>query len=182
MAEIKRWRFFLPPQTHIRTTDSERWLFAEGVSEKYLAEFGMKKYLQRVAKKSKNPGTPNNYLNRKKTIQRYWDYKRRLKELADEQGFVMPTTGCWLRFFISMPKSWSKKKKLEKLFTPHTSHPDIDNCVKAAMDSLMKEDKAISDYRASKLWYDGVGFIEITWGELPHANGYGKVIREDKIK
>lgn len=157
-------------------------MFAPDVTEEYLISFGKKKYDERVAKKRKNPGTPNNYLNRKRTIEKYWDYKRKLRELADEQRFIMPPTGCWLRFFISMPKSWTKKKKLEKLFTPHTSHPDVDNCAKAVMDSLMKEDKMIADYRVTKLWYDGTGFIEITWGELPHASGYGKIIREDKIK
>lgn len=182
MAEIRTWRFFIPPQTHIRTTDSERWMFAESVTEDYLKSFGMKKYLERVAKKSKNPGTPMNYYNRKKRIQRYWDYKRKLKELADEQRFVMPFMGGWIRFFISMPVSWTKKKKMEKLFTLHRSKPDADNLCKALFDGLMLEDKEIADYRVSKLWYSGSSFIEVTWGELPSPNGYGKIIREDKIK
>jgi Holliday junction resolvase RusA-like endonuclease len=182
MSEIKKWIFFLPPQTHIRTTQAENWMFAQSIDADYLKKFGLKKYNERIAKGSKNPGTPLNYYNRKKRIQKYWDYKRALKALADEQKFVMPTEGAWLKFFISTPSSWGKKKKLEKSFTLHDARPDCDNFCKAAMDSLMGEDKAISDFRASKLWYDGPGYIEITIGELSPVNGYSKYVREDKIK
>lgn len=181
MAEIRTWRFFIPPQTHIRTTDSERWMFAEGVTEDYLKSFGMKKYLERVAKKSKNPGTPMNYYNRKKRIQKYWDYKRALKALADEQKFEMPTEGGWIKMFWQMPKSWSKRKKNEKNFTAMPQNPDVDNAIKGIFDSLMTEDKAITDFRASKFYYSGSGFIEITLGELPPAVGYSK-FEKDNIK
>lgn len=182
MSEIKRWRFFLPPQTHIRTTQAENWMFAPTVSDDYLKKFGLKKYNERVAKGSKNPGTPLNYYNRKKRIQRYWDYKRALKALADEQNFVMPQEGSWWKFFIPMPKSWSKKKRNEKCFTLMQEKPDVDNFSKAAFDSLMGEDKAISDFRATKFYYDGSGHLEITIGELPPAKGYSDFKREDKIK
>lgn len=182
MAEIKRWRFFLPPQSHVRTTQAENWMFAPGIDETYLREFGEKKYLQRVAKKSKNPGTPNNYINRKNRILKYWDYKRALKELADEQKFVMPKEGGFIRFYIGMPKSWSKKKKNEKCFTLMSEKPDLDNMIKGILDSLMPEDKSITDFRASKFYYSGSGYIEITIGELPPAIGYTKYVIEDKIK
>ncbi len=182
MNEVIRYRFFIQPQTHIRTTQAENWMFANGVTDEYLIKFGKKKYEERVAKGSKNPGTPNNYINRKKTIQKYWDYKRALKLLADEQKFIMPASGAWLRFFISIPRSWGKKKKLQKCFTLHDSRPDCDNFCKGIFDSLMGEDKAISDFRASKLWYDGPGYIEITIGELSPVNGYSKYVIEDKIK
>lgn len=182
MSDIKTWRFFIPPQTHIRTTQAENWMFAPGIDEKYLKAFGEKKYQQRVAKKSKNPGTPNNYINRKNRIQKYWDYKRELKILADDQKFVMPIEGAYIRFFIPMAKSWNKKKKNEKCFNLSPDKPDVDNFCKALFDSLMGEDKAIADFRASKFYYSGSGHIEITIGELPPANGYSKYVREDKIK
>lgn len=182
MALIRQWRFFIPPQTHIRTTRSEDWMFSPMVTDQYLLDFGLKKYNERVEKGSKNPGTPNNYYNRKKVIERYWNYKKRLKEISIEEKFVMPFTGAWIKFYIGMPESWNKKKRIEKLFTPHTSNPDIDNLVKAFFDSVLKEDKIISDYRASKVWYDGAGLVEITLGELPRWEGFTKIIREDKIK
>lgn len=182
MAEIKVYRLFLKPQTHIRTTAAERWMFAPTILDSYLKNFGLKKYNERVLKGSKNPGTPNNYYNRKQTIKRYWDYKRKLKELADEQKFIMPIEGAFVKFFIPMPPSWSKKKKAEKCFTLCTSAADIDNYIKGFFDSLMVQDKMIADYRAAKFYYEGTGFIEITIGELPPAIGYSKIIREDKIK
>jgi Holliday junction resolvase RusA-like endonuclease len=182
MSEIRTFRFFIPPQPHIRTTENENWMFAPGIDDAYLKKFGEKKYQQRVAKKSKNPGTPNNYFNRKNRILKYWDYKRALKILADEQKFIMPIEGAHIRFFIGMPKSWAKKKKNEKCFTLMGSKPDLDNLVKGYLDSLMVEDESICDYRASKHYYSGSGYIEVTIGELPPANGYSKYVREDKIK
>lgn len=183
MTKISRWRFYITPQTHLRVTSNEGWMLAREMTDKYLLEYGRKKYIQRIAKGVKNPGSPNAYYNRKKTILRYWEYKRIFKRLADLEVFDMPQSGAWLKFFFPMPVSWSKKKRKEKNFTLHTSRPDVDNCTKAAFDSLMLEDSGIWDYRASKFWYDGKkGFIEITVGELPPANGYTKYVREDKIK
>ena len=53
-----------------------------------------------------------------------------------------------------MPKSWSKKKKLLKLGTPHTSKPDLDNLIKNILDRgnniLWEDDKNISYITASK--------------------------------
>lgn len=181
MNEILTFRFFIQPQTHIRTTQAEKWMFAVQDDE-YLKSFGMKKYLERIAKGSKNPGTPLNYYNRKKRIQKYWDYKRALKILADEQDFVMPTFGSWVKFFLPMPRSWGKKKRDEKCFTLMGSKPDVDNMMKGFLDSLMLEDESICDFRVSKFYYSGTGHIEITIGELPPAKGYASFQREDKIK
>lgn len=157
-------------------------MFAKGVSDDYLKKFGQKKYLERVAGGAKNVGTPNNYYNRKQTIKRYWDFKIAFKVLADLQKFEIPEENCWAKFYISMPESWSKKKKKEKQFTIHKSMPDEDNLWKSVKDSMLVKDEKIGDARVSKFWYDGKSFIEITLGELPIANGYTKYVREDKIK
>jgi Holliday junction resolvase RusA-like endonuclease len=45
-----------------------------------------------------------------------------------------------LRFDFPMPDSWSRKRKLEMLGQPHQQKPDIDNCIKAIMDPLLKQD------------------------------------------
>lgn len=181
MSLIKTWRLFICPLPHIRTTENENWMFAPGIDETYLREFGKKKYQQRIAEKSKNPGTPNNYINRKNRILKYWDYKRALKILAEEQKFVMPESEGWVKFYLPMPPSWSKKKKREMCFTLHKKKADKDNLEKGFLDSL-GEDKGIADSRSSKFWYDGTGHIEITVGELPPAIGYTKYVIEDKIK
>lgn len=180
--EIKVWRLFICPQTHIRINKKERWMFGEGVTDEYLIEFGTKVYKQKIEEEVKNPGTPQKYLNRKNVIKRYFDYKRALKAEALRQGFEMPKKDAWVKFYMPMPPSWSQKKKNRMCFELHESKPDVDNLIKALKDSLVAKDSTISDYRSSKFWYSGTGHIEITMGELPPVNGYTKIIREDKIK
>ena len=63
-----------------------------------------------------------------------------------------------IEFNIPMPKSWSKKKKAEMLWKPHQQKPDIDNLVKALLDSLLPEDSHIWKISASKIW-DETGSI-----------------------
>lgn len=131
---------------------------------------------------AKNPGTPNSYLNRKYAIKRYFDYKRALREEAQRIGLVLPGKEAWIKFYVPMPKSWSKKKKNQMCFQLCEAKPDTDNFVKALKDSLLKNDAMMADYRSTKYYYDGVGHIEISLGELPPANGYAKYIIDDKIK
>lgn len=180
--EVKKWRLYIPPQTHIRTTENEKWMLSPQVTDEYLKEFGRKKYEERVANGSKNPGTPNNYYNRKKLIQKYFDYKRALKKLAELERVELSGKQIWAKFYFQMPDSWSKKKKNKMCFELHESRPDADNCYKALMDGILKEDKIISDFRATKFWTDTKGFIEITVGEMDEPKGYHRIIHADKIK
>lgn len=55
-------------------------------------------------------------------------------------------------FVISMPKSWSMKKRAEMAGEPHRQRPDIDNLEKAVMDSLCEEDSHIWKHRTEKVW------------------------------
>lgn len=182
-AEVKTYRLFIKPQTHIRTVKGERWLTAEKVTDKYLMDFGMKKYNQRVAEKRKHLGSPLDYLNRKRWILKYFDYKKKLFAEARKAGLIIfPLQNVWIKFYLPMPVSWSKKKRNAHCFELHSVRPDIDNFSKGVFDSLLKEDNFISDFRASKFWYDGPGHIEIEIGSLPPAIGYKKIIREEKIK
>lgn len=54
--------------------------------------------------------------------------------------FTLPESGAHLTFVIPMPKSWSKKKRIEMNGKPHQQRPDVDNLIKAALwtPSLMK--------------------------------------------
>lgn len=176
-------RLHISPQTHVRTTKDERWLLAETITDAYLIAFGKKKCEQRKEEKKKHIGNPNDYLNRKNIIKRYFDYKRSLKAEADRVGFVIPEENVWFRFFIPMPQSWSKKKRNQMCFQQHKTRPDIDNLSKGVFDSLLVQDMALSDYRASKFWIDlKAGYIEIEIGVMQPAIGYKKYNREDKIK
>lgn len=57
-----------------------------------------------------------------------------------------------LTFIIAMPKSWSAKKHERMVGRPHQQKPDIDNLVKALLDSAMDEDEAVWNVSARKLW------------------------------
>ena len=57
-----------------------------------------------------------------------------------------------VKFYIPMPKSWSKKKKKTLWGHPHQQKPDIDNLAKAFMDCLCKEDSFVYRLKVSKYW------------------------------
>ena len=64
-------------------------------------------------------------------------------------------------FFIPMPKSWSKKKKLLMAGTPHKQRPDLDNYIKGLLDALLEEDCIVWRISARKIWVDTEGCITI---------------------
>lgn len=183
MAEVKRWIFFVEPQTWVRILQTNFWMVAKETTEKDLMEYGMKKHLESVAKGVKHPVRANKWLLKRRRMLRYFNYKLAIQTIAKLERFIMPKTEAWVKFYIPMPQSWSKKKKLAMCFTPHESTPDTDNLMKAFKDALMIQDKDISDSRESKFWYDGTGHIEVTLGELPPAIGYTSIKRKpDYIK
>ena len=67
--------------------------------------------------------------------------------------------GYTLTFGLPMPKSWSKKKKLEMDGQPHTQKPDIDNLCKSVLDALCPvSDSHIHEIALKKVWSKN-GFI-----------------------
>ncbi|HEN8204432.1 TPA: RusA family crossover junction endodeoxyribonuclease [Proteus mirabilis] len=66
--------------------------------------------------------------------------------------FTLPESGAHLTFVIPMPKSWSKKKRIEMNGKPHQQRPDVDNLIKAVMDAIFDEDCKVWNISASKLW------------------------------
>jgi len=81
---------------------------------------------------------------------------------------VKCAVGDSYKFTIPMPKSWSKKKRVEMDGEPHTLEKfDLDNLVKALWDAVLLHDGAM--WRVGgleKVWgYDGA--IEI----VPDADG-----------
>ena len=79
---------------------------------------------------------------------RYWAYKDecRLK------GVELALNGDHITFIMPMPKSWSKKKKLEYEWQPHQQKPDWDNLAKGLYDAVYDEDSLVWDARVTKLW------------------------------
>ena len=94
-------------------------------------------------------------------VERYWAYKDALRaavELPDGLDNLM----C--RFYLPLPKSWSKKKKAAMAGAGHRQRPDIDNLTKAVFDSLLAEDSGIAYSVNCKMWEDEKGpRVEIIW-------------------
>ena len=69
-----------------------------------------------------------------------------------------------LRFYMPIPKSLSKKKQAALVDQPHIKKPDIDNLIKAVIDTMsgivIKDDKIIWKIKAEKFYSQFVG-IEI---------------------
>ena len=132
-------RILITPQTHVRTTQGDRWYF-------------------RIPRHKLRPAG----LKRLERIERYNQYKIDLLALCKSKGFTLPSQGLCIAFFIPVPKSWSKKKKAMYHGTLHQSTPDIDNLVKATFDSITAQDKYIGHLGGlSKQWVDFEdGYIE----------------------
>ncbi len=89
---------------------------------------------------------------KRKCVMRYWGYKDMVRGLK----IILPECGCYIIFYLPMPKSWSKKKKVENTGKAHKQTPDLDNLLKALFDALFENDSHIWSYKATKLWnYEG---------------------------
>ncbi len=159
--------------------DHEKWMLR--VSPEYLIEWGNKKRQEQEQKRADHPVQKNHYINKRRRYIEYIEWKQKVRQEAYRVKLMPPVSGFWIKFFIPMPKSWSKKKRNQLCFTPNQTHPDVSNMVKAAEDALFQQDMIIWDYRASKFWYDGPGHIEITIGALPEAVGYTKFKIGDEL-
>lgn len=131
------------PQTHVRATQGDSIFF-------------------RIPREKLRPAG----LSRLKRLERYNNYKIELMAEAKSKRFLFPPVGASITFFIPVPPSWSKKKKKLHHGRFHQSKPDLDNLLKALMDSLMAEDKQIAHIELSKRWVDfETGWIEISYKE-----------------
>tara|TARA_R110000824_G_C15163962_1_gene672175 strand:+ start:703 stop:1083 length:381 start_codon:yes stop_codon:yes gene_type:complete len=95
-------------------------------------------------------------------VLKYWEYKDKIRTWAWDNKFNLGNEICVI-FYIPMPKSWSKKKKIEMLGQNHQQRPDIDNLLKGLMDALLEEDSHIHTAYAKKIWGDegSVAFYEM---------------------
>jgi len=85
-------------------------------------------------------------------VVRYHQWKDDLKKEAKRLAYTLPEAYSVI-FYVPMPKSWSKKKKMEYLGTPHKQRPDLDNYLKALNDCLLPdEDSKVWHIVASKYW------------------------------
>lgn len=136
----KKYLFNITPQTHVRATKGDSIFF-------------------RIPREKLRPSG----LSRLIRLEKYNEYKVNLLGEAKRLNFQIPASGAAITFFIPCPKSWSKKKKKQHHGKLHQSKPDLDNLLKALVDSLVYEDKHIAHYsELSKRWVDfDTGWIEI---------------------
>ncbi len=81
-------------------------------------------------------------------VERYHAYKDTLRLALP--SYALPEV-LRIEFHIAIPKSYSKKKRLSLYGQYHTEKPDIDNLVKAFMDTF-GSDAHVAVVRAGKYW------------------------------
>lgn len=89
-------------------------------------------------------------------VVRYRSWADSAREQAPRNLIKDPVEVNWTAY-LPMPKSWSKKKKLEMAGKPHRTKPDRDNIDKALLDALWSEDQGIAKGAIEKRWDDGCG-------------------------
>jgi Holliday junction resolvase RusA-like endonuclease len=82
---------------------------------------------------------------------KYREFADKLRLLSQLEKYELGDI-LTVQFHITMPKSWSDKKKELMDGKPHQQKPDIDNLVKAVMDSLSSNDAHVYHITASKYW------------------------------
>jgi len=92
---------------------------------------------------------------------RYYAYREHLQWEAKVQKFT-PGNALSMYFYVRMPLSWSKKKKMGMVMLPCQSVPDLDNYVKAILDALFGDDRKVWLFKyILKLWsYDSLLIIK----------------------
>lgn len=139
MPRKKRSYIKISPQTHVRSTQSDRIFFQ--IPEHKLLPEGLK---------------------RKRRLQKYNAYKKDVRAYCEINEINVPDSGAHIIFYIPVPQSWRPSKKSLHHLKPHQSKPDLDNLIKALKDAVMSEDKSVWDYHLSKLWINQeTGFTEI---------------------
>ena len=114
-----------------------------------------------------DPQKSKNY----KQLVRYW-VTQQLKKI---DGFKPLENALYvdLTFFLSIPSSWSKKRRIEAdsgIIRPIVRNMDIDNGCKAIMDAgtglLWADDSIITDLHAKKRYTAELARVEITVREV----------------
>jgi Holliday junction resolvase RusA-like endonuclease len=91
---------------------------------------------------------------KRKCVLDYWAFKDEVRA----HGVILPVP-YKITFYIGMPKSWPKYKKLELNGAPHLQTPDKDNLEKALLDAVFDDDKHIWSGWVEKRWRDVPGIL-----------------------
>lgn len=89
-------------------------------------------------------------------VEKYWAFKKKIRSFVKDEMLSNVYRVGWIAYF-PMPKSWSKKKKLEMKNSYHRQKPDRDNIDKAILDALFLDDSGVADGHLIKRWDDSQG-------------------------
>ena len=92
-------------------------------------------------------------------VVQYWswcDAVRKAARITGKVALIAPTS-LNITIYLPMPKSWSRREKLEAMGCPHMQRPDADNILKGISDALTTNDAYIHKMSAAKYWDDGHG-------------------------
>lgn len=106
-------------------------------------------YIEPVAKPRM---TQRDRWKKRPCVERYWAYR----DLVKTFDIQLPAPAR-VTFYVPMPKSWSKKKKLAHMGRPHTQKPDIDNYLKGFLDAIYEDDSHVWSIWAQKIWREEPG-------------------------
>jgi Holliday junction resolvase RusA-like endonuclease len=109
---------------------------------------------------SKPRMTRSDTWKKRSCVLQYREFKDEISLQAKLEDFELPDA-FRVVFGIPFPRSYSKSKREKFLGQPHTIKPDIDNYLKALMDSLKENDSGVWHVDAQKIWVEGSGFISV---------------------
>jgi Holliday junction resolvase RusA-like endonuclease len=98
-----------------------------------------------------NPHHKDPKKRQRQAVTDYYHYKDHVLQSCKELGYEMGGH-IDILFLIPMPQSWSKKKKSLMDRMPHKQTPDVDNLVKALMDTLKKDDSDVWKTTLESRW------------------------------
>lgn len=105
--------------------------------------------------------TQSDKWRKRDVVVRYREFADRLRA-ACFGVMSNPSRVSW-KAFLSMPESWSKRKKAMLRGQPHRAKPDRDNIDKGILDALWENDAGVASGELAKFWDDGRGArIELT--------------------
>jgi len=116
----------------------------------------------RMTRSDKWKTDPNHKDPRKRQrecVRKYFAFRQEFIALCKEQKYQLQDT-LDIVFYLPMPESWSKKKKIEMFMKPHQQRPDADNLTKSVLDSFGIDDGFVWSITAKKYW-DNEGRILI---------------------
>jgi Holliday junction resolvase RusA-like endonuclease len=107
--------------------------------------------------------TRNDKWRKRPCVVAYHDFKDTVRLQANLAGYVLPDS-FKVTFGVPFPRSYKQNKRDALVGQPcklvHRTG-DVDNYVKAIMDTIREEDNGVWHVDMKKIWAYGEGFVEI---------------------